>query len=95
MALSLDSIHQTLNNFFINQFKADAESSVLFRFDKFGSVISDQDFINPISPDLGYSSALAREVFSELVNQIPVEQDDGLNIFCLKTELMSNISIGC
>jgi hypothetical protein len=81
MALSLDSIHQTLNNFFINQFKADAESSVLFRFDKFGSVISDQDFINPISPDLGYSSALAREVFSELVNQVPVEQDDGLNIF--------------
>lgn len=80
MALSLDSIHEALNDFFVNQFKADAGSPILFRFDKFGSVISDSDFIDPAHPELGYSAGLAKEVFSDLVNHIPIETDDGLNI---------------
>jgi hypothetical protein len=81
MTLSLNSIFQPLNDFFINLFKSDASSPVLFRFDRFGSAISDQDFINPSHPELGFSPDLAREKFSDLVNGIPVEDADGLNIF--------------
>lgn len=80
MPLSLDTIHQPLNDFFINKFKTDAGSRVFFRFDKFGSVISDDDFIDPNHPESGYLPALAKEKFSDLVNQIPVDEADGLNI---------------
>jgi hypothetical protein len=80
MALSLDSIHQPLNDFFLNHFKTDAGSPVVFRFDKFGSVLSDADFIDPKLPDSGYSADVATEKFSDLVNYVPIEDPDGLNI---------------
>ena len=79
MPLSLESIHQPLNDFFLDHFKTGAGSPVLFRFDKFGSVISDRDFIDPNHPELGYSSSLAMEKFSDLVNRVPIEDADGLN----------------
>jgi hypothetical protein len=81
MTLSLESIYQPLTDFFSNLFRTDAGSPVLFRFDKFGSVVSDQDFIDPIHPELGYLPALVREKFSDLVNHIPVDLGDGMNIF--------------
>jgi len=81
MGLSLDAIHKPLNDFFLTQFKTDAGSVVQFRFDQFGSVVSDEDFIDASHPQLGYSPALARERFSELVNHVPVEQSDGLHVF--------------
>jgi hypothetical protein len=87
MALSLDSIHQPLNDFFLNHFKTDAGSPVVFRFDKFGSVISDADFIDPNRPDLGYSANLATEKFSDLVNRVPIEDADGLNIFISQAQI--------
>ena len=80
MALSLDSIHQPLNDFFLNHFKTDSGSPVVFRFDKFGSVLSDADFIDPKLPDSGYSANVATEKFSDLVNYVPIEDPDGLNI---------------
>jgi hypothetical protein len=80
MALSLDSIHQPLNDFFLNHFKAEAGSPVVFRFDKFGSVLSDADFIDPKLPDSGYSADVATEKFSDLVNYVPIEDPDRLNI---------------
>jgi hypothetical protein len=80
MPLSLDAIHRSLNDYFVKQFTTAPASSVLFRFDKFGSVISDQDVIDPAHPDLGYSKATAEERFSDLVNHVPVDQLDGLNV---------------
>ena len=91
MALSIDSIFKPINDFFLNLYKTDAESPLFFRFNKFGSIISDGDFMGPLNfipvdvdphnPQSGYSPSLAREKFSELVNFIPVEDADGQNIY--------------
>jgi hypothetical protein len=81
MALSLDSIYAPLNDFFLKRFQADGNSPVLFRFDKLGSMISNQDFMDPNHPELGYSPGVAIEKFSDLVNHVPVANPDGLNIF--------------
>ena len=72
MALSLDTIFKPLNDFFIEKFRTDASNPVFFRFDKFGSSISEQDFSSP---------ALATESFSYLVNRIPTEESDGLHVW--------------
>lgn len=72
MALSLDTIFKPLNDFFIEEFRTDASIPVFFRFDKFGSSISEQDFSSP---------ALATESFSYLVNRIPMEESDGLHVW--------------
>ncbi len=80
MGLSLDAIYAPLNSFFSDHFETDPGSSVAFRFDKFGSVVSDQDFVDPNHPGLGYLPGLAREKFSDLVNHIPIDSADGLNI---------------
>jgi hypothetical protein len=80
MTLSLDGIYQPVAEFFLHQFETDAGSPILFRFDKFGSVVSDQDFIDPNHPELGYLPALAMEKFSDLVNHIPVDTHDGMDI---------------
>lgn len=81
MALSLASLYTPLADFFLDKFQTDADSPIQFRFDKFGSVLSDNDFIDPSHPDLGYLPALATERFSELVNHIPVDTADGANIY--------------
>jgi hypothetical protein len=80
MALSLGSLFQPLNDFFLDQFKTDDDSQVVFRFDRFGSVVSDDDFIDDAHPDLGPLPGLAREKFSDLVNRVPIDDPDGLNI---------------
>lgn len=77
MALSLDSIYKPVNDFFLNHFKTDDASPVFFRFDKFGSVIDDTNFIVPDSPE---DTGLAEESFSDLVNRLPLEDSDGVNI---------------
>jgi hypothetical protein len=81
MALSLEGIYKPLNDFFLSHFRTDADSVVQFRFDQFGSLVSDEDFLDPRQPQAGYSPAIAREKFSELVNHIPIEQSDGLHVF--------------
>ena len=79
MSLSLDQIFKPLNDFFINLYSSSAESGVMFRFDKFGSVISDKDFIDPNHPE-GYSANLAEEKFADLVNHVPTDTGDGVSI---------------
>ena len=86
MALSLDSIYKPLSDFFLNHFKSDPENPIFFRFAKIGSVVSDGDFIDPHFPDQ-YSPALAREYFSEIVNNIPIEDSDGQNIFFTQNDI--------
>src|ERR1700749_1817102 len=78
MALSFDSIYKPVNDFFIDKFKTDAGSPIFFRFDKFGSAISDEDFYGPGDTDFTTS---AQEAFSDLTNRIPVEDPDGINVF--------------
>ena len=80
MALTLESIHQPLNDFFLEHFKADDAGPVIFRFDKFGSVVDDDDFIDDAHPELGTSSVLAREKFSDLVNRTPIDSGDGASV---------------
>ncbi len=80
MTLSLESIHKPLNDFFLSKFQTNNGSSVQFRFNQAGSVLSDEDFIDPHFPEQGYSANLAKEKFSDIVNRIPVDYGDGLNI---------------
>lgn len=80
MTISLASIHQPLTDFFLSQFQTEAGSPILFRFDQYGSVLSDQDFLNPANPELGYLPGLAIEKVSDLVNHIPIESSNGLNV---------------
>lgn len=79
MPLSLEAIHQPLNDFFLSQFGVNT-NEVQFRFDKFGSVLSDHDFLDPVDPTRGYLPALATERFSALVNRVPIDAGDGVNI---------------
>jgi hypothetical protein len=53
---------------------------VVFRFDKFGSLLSDHDFIDEHHPEQGFVAALAREKFSDLVNRVPLDVGDGVNV---------------
>ncbi|HEX4963548.1 MAG TPA: hypothetical protein VF173_22150 [Thermoanaerobaculia bacterium] len=80
MAISLASIYQPLRDFFLDKFKTETGSPVRFRFDKFGSVLSDSDFLDPHHPELGYLPTVAVEKFSELVNHVPCEAGDGINL---------------
>lgn len=89
MTLSIEDIHRPMADFFLTQFQTQGGNPILFRFDKFGSVLSDQDFIDPNHPALGYIPALAREKFSDLVNHIPIDAGDGMNIF-LSTDSIDN-----
>jgi len=79
MTLSLEAIHQTLTDFFLNKFRTDAGSQIQFRFDKYGSAVSDSAFIDLDHPEWGYIAGKAQWTFSYLVNRIPVD-DDGVNI---------------
>jgi hypothetical protein len=80
MPITLDSIYKPLNDFFLSKLGTAAGSPVFFRFDKFGSVVSDEDFVDPSHPERGYVPAIANEKFSELVDCMPVDQNDGMNI---------------
>lgn len=80
MPLSLESIYKPLNDFFLEKFHTADGSQVVFRFDRFGSVVSDDDFIDDHQPDAGPQQLLAREKFSDLVNRAPIDDGDGLNI---------------
>ena len=42
--------------------------------------MSDDDFINPEHPEWGYVPAIAQEKFSDLVNRVPIDLNDGVNI---------------
>ena len=80
MGLSLGAVYRPLNDFFLERFGTPGGSPVCFRFDKFGSGLSDADFTDANHPELGLQAALAQEKFSELVNRVPVAVDDGINV---------------
>ena len=80
MTLSITSIYQPLNDFFRSRFATPENSTTVFRFDRFGSAISDADFVDPSQPEAGYSAVLARERISELANRVPVDSGDGIHL---------------
>jgi hypothetical protein len=80
MGLTLDSIFKPVNDFFSEKFSTGTNSPIYFRFDKLGSIVSDGDFTNPVDSNAGFLPSKAREKFSDIVNKIPFDCDDGLNI---------------
>ena len=81
MTLSIGSVFQPLNDFFLARFGTPEGAPVVFRFDKFGSVVSQDDFrANPADPASPFSPAVAREKISDLVNRVPAEVGDGAHV---------------
>jgi nucleoid-associated protein YgaU len=80
MAIGVDDLYRPINEFFLEKFGAGDDAPVVFRFDKFGSLLSERDFIDEDHPELGYLAALAQEKFSDLVNRVPVDAGDGINV---------------
>lgn len=79
MALSLTSLHKPMNDFFLDLYGS-SPGPIVFRFDKYGSAISDADFIDESQPDRGYQANLATEKFSVLANRVPVDTGDSVQV---------------
>jgi hypothetical protein len=80
MTLSTTSIYAPLDDFFRSRFATSPGSTAVFRFDRFGSAVSDADFVDPTQPEAGCSAVLARELISELANRVPVDDGDGVHV---------------
>lgn len=80
MPIAVEDLYRPISDFFLKRFGTVDNAAVVFRFDKFGSLLSDHDFIDEHHPDQGFVAALAREKFSDLVNRVPLDLGDGVNV---------------
>ncbi|MGH9248231.1 MAG: hypothetical protein ACRD0W_01740, partial [Acidimicrobiales bacterium] len=80
MPLSVNSLHQPLADFFVDRFGKSGSDEVVFRFDAFGSVLGDDDFVHPDDPDGAATAAIALEKVSDLANRVPRDSGDGANV---------------
>lgn len=81
MTLSIDALFKPLNDFFLSRFGSSDSGSIVFRFDKFGSKVSQDDFrMNPVDPNSPFSGAVAREKMSDFANRLPAEAGDGASV---------------
>jgi hypothetical protein len=80
MSLSTDVIFDRLNDYFLARFGMTGNVQTLFRFQRFGSGISDQDAIDPDQPGLGYQHVRAVEAVSTLADHVPSVSGDGLSV---------------
>jgi hypothetical protein len=80
MPVAVEDLYRPISDFFLKRFGTGDDAAVVFRFDKFGSLLSDHDFIDEHHPDQGFVAALAREKFSDLVNRVPLDAGDGVNV---------------
>ena len=80
MPIAVEDLYRPISDFFLKRFGTGDDAAVVFRFDKFGSLLSDHDFIDEHHPDQGFVAALAREKFSNLVNRVPLVAGDGVNV---------------
>lgn len=71
MAITLESLYQPINDFFIRKFNTGNENPISFKFDQFGTKIGLEDFALPRNPE---------EVFSDFVNRMPQVGADGVNV---------------
>jgi hypothetical protein len=75
MAISLDALYAPINDFFLKKYQGGDASPILFRFDQYGFKIADEDY-DPALHNAG-------EVFSDLVNRLPVLADDDTSVVFL------------
>ena len=80
MAMGWAALHQPLNDFFLAKFGSGTSTGILFRFDKYGSILSDADFVDPRQPDVGPQASVAVEKFSDLVNHVPRDSGDDMTV---------------
>lgn len=80
MGTLAQSLFKPVEEWIRSELGTPAGSTVAFRFDRFGTALSDADFMLPANPELGYSPALATERFSDLVNRTPVDLGTGDDI---------------
>lgn len=71
MGITLESIYKPVNDFFLNTFKSSKDAPVEFRLQQFGTVISVEDFD---------ATNDAEEMCSDLVNDVPYVDKNGLNV---------------
>lgn len=77
----MDALYAPLSEFFLQKFGSVGSTNVIFRFDRFGSKVSQDDFrINPLDPNSPFSAAVARERISDLANRIAVDNGDGSSV---------------
>jgi hypothetical protein len=81
VALSMDSLYKPLNQFFLDKFGRGAGAPVKFRFAHTPVSISDSDLLVPDHPEWGPSEALAKEVFSGLIDNVPRVDADGQSVW--------------
>ncbi|BCJ45958.1 hypothetical protein GCM10010168_49060 [Actinoplanes ianthinogenes] len=77
MGLLTQSLLKPVQDWIKTEFGTPPGASVVFRFDRFGVTLTDEDFMLPGHPELGFSPEMAIERFSDLVNRVPVGVDDG------------------
>lgn len=88
MTLSQDDLFEPLNNFFLRKYGNPESTSIIFRFDKFGSKVSQDDFReDPQNPDSDFLQALVQEKLSDLANRLPIESGDGATIAFLSDKI--------
>ncbi len=80
MALSLDSIFQPFNDFFMKKYGTQDGQPVLFRFARVPQTFGDDDFLLTSSPESGPNPDLAQQLFSEAVDGIATLEADGRNV---------------
>ncbi len=81
MSLSIGAVFEPLNTFFLERFGTPAGSPVVFRFEQFGSSVSEDDFrTDPSDPTSPLSATVARERVSDLVNRVPQDLGDGTHV---------------
>ncbi|WP_223734756.1 hypothetical protein [Streptomyces purpurogeneiscleroticus] len=73
MALLVRSLLDPLREWVRTELRTTTDSATNFRMDRFGTALSESDFILPGAVQGGYSPELATELFSDLVNRTPKE----------------------
>jgi len=91
MAISLDSIYQPLNSFFLQKFASSGDAAVIFRFAHLPRTFNDNDFLVPQHSDWGPWPGLADELFSIAVDAMPRLDDDGRTVWLSITSRLSDL----
>jgi hypothetical protein len=80
VGLLSQSLFQPVRDWIRTELGTPPGATVAFRFDRFGTALTDADFILPAAPELGLSPQLAVERFSDLVNRNPVDVETGEDV---------------
>jgi hypothetical protein len=90
MALSLDAVYRPFKDFFLQKFTGGAGAPVTFRFAHLPRAFVDSDFLTPLHPEWGPSSAIAQELLSAVVDGVTRLDADGRTVW-LSTSRLSEL----